>query len=209
MGAWRLTWRKSFMLLMGFSLTALVLSGVFVWQTTTRHYRLTGEFLSLFDRCRLAVELRQDLDRAGLVAIEALGNPHIDDRSADLELLAPPNSRFAIALETRTSGAAANVKCQVFVADWRAPLDGDELAALTYAFIQLRKERVAAGTHEMREFGPLPPVTSVVFIMKGRNSAGCEAISNMLLDSEQHYFSASVGERVVDCDPALAEIDEA
>jgi hypothetical protein len=161
---------------------------------------LERDFEDLLERCRMFIETSSTFDSSGLqdtmVAERHVLNLGTDTKQTAWELSG--SEFYAVKTEWTSRDGPVWHRCDVYLIDEERILEPLEQGLLLRRFLMLQVQLIGAGSHEFdRELSPIPPAIIAAFLLSERNPEGCKVANSVALTPDGTFFSAGVGERVI------------
>lgn len=190
-----ITWRSAFLALASFVVVSLLIWPV-LWRADKTHLdQLGAEWTRLFELCRTSVELDVPLMTASSGSFGR--GMTIQTVASEGKTTISFDGWFAAQEEAHGDGKNFRRGCSVILADEKRLLDKDEIATLMLAFVELREQLAAAGTHLFVETAPVQPSTMLAFSLRDGNAAGCSTIAYISMDVSTRRFITEIGEQSI------------
>lgn len=170
------------------------------WGSSGDAQGLLHDFASLFERCRVSIEMNSEFNREGLEE-KSVAERHARDwgmHSNQRAWMRPGSELYVVLTGWSSREGTTRHLCEVRLADEGRALDAVEQALLLRHFLIEKVGLIGAGTHEIdKKLSPIPPLVSEAFLLSERNPNGCRVSSNLSFSPDGTFFSAGTGEQAI------------
>ena len=197
----RMSWRQAFLLLASFVVVLAVSLSALATNAAREDAALVPAWFELWERCRVAIEVRQPINITGLI-------PTVMAAPSDLEQSWAPlaGGPFILTERHRTGPAGTTRSCELKLGDAKKSLSAVGLARITFAFAQQRSLLMNKRSHKSWDSGELSGITTLGFGPIDPDPAGCMVVSVLFAAPEDRWFNTVTGEQPASCNggPPLA-----